>query len=152
MLYSMIVDTATPIAFHLPNIQCPLGDVVKKTRAARPKSKYPSHSLLRKYMSIITKCRQIKAVFVVVIDGYIELERPTLVTFRQNQGRGRNSQIQSTLAIDEFGFTYSRVSGGATNSWRCSQKNKGCKARIKIFETLIVAKRHEHNHYPKEIK
>lgn len=68
---------------------------------------------------------------------------PSLAQFKIHNGR-------NTAVFDERGYRYSNCIPSTKHSmctWRCSKKNAGCKAKIKVTHAgFIVAKIHEHNH------
>ena len=61
--------------------------------------------------------------------------------------------IQTRILVDDQGYTYSS-SNSKTNStsktWRCSKKNKKCKASVTTEDDWVVAKKRDHNHDPPE--
>jgi len=61
--------------------------------------------------------------------------------------------ICSKVLVDDQGYTYSNSmtkSGNFGNYWRCSKKNKKCKASITTDHEWVVIKRQKHNHEPPE--
>eukprot|EP00093_Oithona_nana_P011675 11675.XXX_695389_695580_1 [CDS] Oithona nana genome sequencing. len=56
---------------------------------------------------------------------------------------------------DELGFKYHKshpvdegFGQGNSFCWRCSKKNKGCKATIVTLENRILRQNNQHNHLP----
>ena len=62
--------------------------------------------------------------------------------------------IARKILVDDLGYTYSnsnsRSKGEPVNTWRCSKKNKKCKASITTDNDWVISKKHLHNHAPPE--
>ena len=56
---------------------------------------------------------------------------------------------QRILMQDELGFQYSKghVYGNGSIFWRCSKKDKKCKASITTMGNRIIRTKNEHNHF-----
>ena len=78
------------------------------------------------------------------------LDSPILADFKTVRQKGGIS----TIIVDDLGYTYSSSNSSKTKghmkSWRCSKKNKKCKASLATDGDWIVVKRHRHNHDPSE--
>ena len=79
------------------------------------------------------------------------LETPIPAEFKIVRTRG----VNSVILVDDSGFSYSsRSTKNSSNSknnfktWRCSKKNKQCKAYIITENSWIIAQRNSHNHEP----
>ena len=61
-------------------------------------------------------------------------------------------QHRSTILMqDEYGFRYHKAhSKKEGDFWRCTKKNKGCKASIVTLKegNLILRQNYQHNHIP----
>ena len=78
------------------------------------------------------------------------LDSPILADFKTVRQKGGIS----TIIVDDLGYTYSSSNQNKTKghmkSWRCSKKNKKCRASLTTDNDWIVVKKYQHNHEPTE--
>ena len=52
---------------------------------------------------------------------------------------------------DELGYTYSNArtlrKDETTTVWRCSQRNRGCKAQLNVKNNMIVCRKYLHEYH-----
>ena len=80
------------------------------------------------------------------------LELPIRADFKSVRQKG----VNSVVAIDDLGYSYSisaanRAKGDDVKTWRCSKKNKRCRASITTENDWITVKRNVHNHAPTKV-
>ena len=80
------------------------------------------------------------------------METPIPAEFKVVRSRGFNTVV----LVDDSGYSYSCRSSNYPSkkenirTWRCSKKNKQCKAFIVTENSWIIKRKNPHNHNPDE--